>query len=503
MSNKSIAIELIDIYKHFPGVQALDDVSIKIQKGEVHAIVGQNGAGKSTLVKILAGAYKPDKGKIYFDSKLISNVTPLKSRMLGISVIYQEFQLIPYLSVAENVFSGREPMRQGINKFFVDWHQIRKKTKEILEELRSDINPMALVSSLSISDQQIVEIAKALSIKSKIIVMDEPTSSLTAPEIERLFYIISKLKSRDVTTIYISHRLEEIFEIADSVTVLTNGKCISTKPIKEVNSQSLVYMMLGRNIKEMYPKISKDIGKEVLRVKELAIPGVLKNINLTVKKGEILGIFGFVGSGRTELAKAIFGAKPAASGSISMFGKRKIIRSVRDAIKTGIALIVEDRKLEGLFLKMSVLDNICIANLSAISQMNFINSKLAQDAGKFYVKKMNIKTPGLEHLTRNLSGGNQQKIVVAKWLFSKSPLIIFDEPTRGIDVGAKVEIYHIINSLAQNGIGIIMISSELSEVMGVSDRILIMRFGQIVREFIPTETTKEEVLACAIGNKTN
>ncbi len=493
-------IELKGISKDFPGVHALVNVDVAFARGEVHAIVGQNGAGKSTIVKILAGVYKPDGGSILMNGRPVSIDSPQNARRLGLAVIYQEFQLIPSLSIAENMFLGREPLRRGAAGLFVDWGRLHASSREILSQLASNLDPVTPVSELSTSDQQIVEIAKALSTNAEVILMDEPTASLTAPEIRRLFSIISSLRARGVTVIYISHRMEEVFDIADSITVITDGRCVATTRINEITLDGVIRLMIGRKLEEMYPRKETHTTAEALRVTGLGIPGVLHDISFSVRSGEVLGIFGFIGSGRTELARALFGAEPAETGRIEVSGREVRIRSVLDAINAGIALVVEDRKREGLFLEMSVLDNICISSLETMSHMGFIDTKLARAVGNTFLQRLDIRTPSLGHLAKNLSGGNQQKVIVAKWLNCQSPLIIFDEPTRGIDVGAKVEMYQIIRSLAEKGSAVIVISSELSEVLGISDRLIIMRAGRIISRSDTSRITKEEVLNHAIGN---
>jgi ribose transport system ATP-binding protein len=493
------AIELRSVSKDFPGVHALSNVNVAFRKGEVHAIVGQNGAGKSTIVKILAGVHKPDSGSILINGRVVNMDSPQDARRLGLAVIYQEFQLIPSLSVAENMFLGREPRRRGAAGLFIDWRRLRASSRAILSQLGSSLNPGSMVSDLRTSDQQIVEIAKALSTNAEIILMDEPTASLTAPEIKRLFAIITALRDRGVTVIYISHRMEEVFDIADSITVFTDGRCVATTPIGEITIDGVIRLMIGRKLEDMYPGKETHATEEALRVSGLGIPGLLHDISFSLCSGEVLGIFGFIGSGRTELARALFGAEPALAGRIEVFGKEVRIRSVLDAIHAGIALVVEDRKRQGLLLEMSVLDNICIASLDELSRMGFIDARAARAVGKTFVDRLDIKTPSLEHSAKNLSGGNQQKVIVAKWLNRQSPIIIFDEPTRGIDVGAKVEMYQIIRSLAEKGSAVIVISSDLSEVLGISDRLIIMRAGRIIGQSDTSRITKEEVLNHAIG----
>jgi ribose transport system ATP-binding protein len=477
----------------------LRDVSVAFRKGEVHAIVGQNGAGKSTIVKILAGVHRPDSGTIVMNGRVVSMDSPQEARRLGLAVIYQEFQLVPSLSVAENIFLGREPLRRGAAGLFVDWRRLRESSRAILSQLASSLDPGAPVSELRTSDQQVVEIAKALSTNAEVILMDEPTASLTAPEIKRLFSIISSLRARGVTVIYISHRMEEVFDIADSITVITDGQCVATTRISDITIDGVIRLMIGRKLEEMFPGKRTHAAEEALRVSGLGIPGVLHDIGFSVNSGEVLGIFGFIGSGRTELARALFGAEPASTGRIEVLGKEVRIRSVLDAIDAGLALVVEDRKRQGLFLEMSVLDNICISSLQDLSRLGFINARSTRAVGESFLQRLNIKTPSLAHLAKNLSGGNQQKVIVAKWLNRRSPIIIFDEPTRGIDVGAKVEMYQIIRSLAEKGSAVIVISSELSEVLGISDRLIIMRSGRIVGRSDTSRITKEEVLNHAIG----
>jgi ABC-type sugar transport system ATPase subunit len=425
--------------------------------------------------------------------------SPQNARRLGLAVIYQEFQLIPSLSVGENMFLGREPLRRGVAGLFVDSRRLYASSRTILSQLGSSLNPGTLVSELSTSDQQIVEIAKALSTNAEVILMDEPTASLTAPEIKRLFSIISSLRARGVTVIYISHRMEEVFDIADSITIITDGHCVATTRINEITIDGVIRLMIGRKLEDMYPRKETHTTAQALRVSGLGKPGVLHDISFCVNSGEVLGVFGFIGSGRTELARALFGAEPAATGRIEIFEREVQIRSVLDAINAGIALVVEDRKRQGLFLDMSVLDNICITSLDKLSRMGFIDAMSARTVGEASLKRLDIKTPSLAHPAKNLSGGNQQKVIVAKWLNRQSPIIIFDEPTRGIDVGAKVEMYQIIRSLAENGSAVIVISSELSEVLGISDRLIIMRAGRIIGRSDTSRITKEEVLNHAIG----
>ena len=495
MANKLI-LKMEHIRKQFPGVLALDDVHFELRKGEVHVLCGENGAGKSTLIKILSGTYHKTSGQItIFDQETdISN--PKQAQELGIGVIYQEFNLIPQLSVGENIFLGREKTNQfGV----IDHKKIFNGAQNILRDLGVDINANRLVKDLGVAQQQMVEIAKTLSLDAKILVMDEPTSALTDREITGLFTMIRRLKNNGVAIIYISHRLEELFEIGDRVTVLRDGKYIGTQKICDVSKSELIRMMVNRELKAQYPKRKSTIGKEVLRVEHLNRSDVLKNINFSVHRGEILGIAGLLGSGRTELARAIFGIDKINSGQIIIKGKRRKIGSPRSAINLGIGYLTEDRKTQGLIMQLSLKNNISLPSIKRFSRFGIINNRAEDRAAKQYVKELRIKTPDLNQKVMFLSGGNQQKVVFSKWLCSKADIFIFDEPTRGIDVGSKVEIYQLMNRLTEEGVAIIMISSELPEILGMCDRILVMRQGEINSEFLAEETTQEKILQSALG----
>ncbi|MDI3481752.1 MAG: ribose transport system ATP-binding protein [Tepidanaerobacteraceae bacterium] len=493
-----IILQMKNITKKFPGVLALDEAQLEVKKGEVHILVGENGAGKSTLMKILAGAYTKDSGEIYFKGEKIETLSPKHAQELGISIIYQELNLIPYLTVAENIFLGREPVSERIPGQ-IDWKRLFDSAQEILNNLHVDIDARAIVKSLGIAKQQMVEVAKALSLNSDIIIMDEPTAALTRQEIENLFDIIRRVKQKGVSIIYISHRLEEFSEIGDRVTVMRDGKTIATLDIKDIKMDELIKLMVGRELKEKFPKIHLDIGKDIMRVANLRRGDVLKDISFSVREGEILGIAGLIGAGRTELARAIFGFDRIDRGDIYVDGKKVNIRKPWDAIKCGIGLVPEDRKGHGLVLTLSVRSNITLASLDGISQRQHINLKKEASIVKDYIKKLNIKTPGHEQKVASLSGGNQQKVVLAKWLLSKSRIFIFDEPTRGIDVGAKIEVYHLMNDLVKNGAGIILISSELPEILGMCDRILVMCRGEITAELKREDATQEKILYFATG----
>ncbi len=492
-------LEMRNITKDFPGVKALDNVSFSLKSGEVHAIAGENGAGKSTLIKILAGAERMTSGEILISGKKVDIAGPLQAKKLGISVIYQEFDLIPHLSVAENIFLGREP-RKGL---FIDWMRLYAQATRALEHLGIALNVRAPVEKLSVAQKQMTEITKAVSTDAHIIIMDEPSATLTLRELVHLFDLVRTLKDRGVSVIYISHRLEELFDIADRVTVLRDGRLVITSPVNEITRDKLVKHMVGRDLTRDYPRRAHALGKEILLVNSLSRGGSIDNISFSMHEGEILGITGLVGSGRTEIARAIFGADTIDAGEILVAGEKVDIRNPRDAIRAGISLATEDRKEQGLVLGMSVRENITLANLDALSKRGFVNRRSETAEALRLVESLAIKTPGLEQRVRNLSGGNQQKVVLAKWLFTDSKVVIFDEPTRGIDVGAKQELYRLMNDLARQGVGIVMISSELPEVLGMSDRILVIREGKIRAELSREEATQEIIMGYATGMTEN
>ncbi len=494
-----LALEMRHITKTYPGVRALEDVSFDLRPGEVHAMVGENGAGKSTLMKILAGAQPMDSGEILINGSPVHIDSPQKAMDLGVSIIYQEFNLVPYLNAAENIFLGREP--RAFLPGFVDFGTMYREAQKIIDRLGVHVNVRTPVNRLSIAQQQMVEIGKATSRESKIIVMDEPSATLTDHELRSLFTLILQLRAEGHSIVYISHRMEEIFEICDRVTILRDGHWVATDDIKNLKREDIIKLMVGRELKQMIPKEPAEIGEPALRVINLNRKGLLKNINITVHKGEVLGIAGLVGAGRTELARCIFGADPFDSGQIELFGKPVKVRSPQDAIKMGIGLVTEDRKAQGLVLGMVVRENITLANLPEISTFNFIQGGREREVSRKYVSDLQVKTPSIEQTVQNLSGGNQQKVVLAKWLFTDSKVLIFDEPTRGIDVGAKTEIYMLMNKLAKQGVAIIMISSELPEIMGMSDRIAVMHEGEIAGELNREEATQEKIMHLATGGE--
>ncbi len=486
-------LELKGITKTYPGVVALNNVSVSFEKGEVHALLGENGAGKSTLIKVLSGAIIPNSGEILIDGKAYEQMTPHMAQEAGIGVIYQEFNLVPSLSIADNIFLGSE-IRHGIIR---DRKAMLKKANELMESLGISINASTLVEDLAIAYQQIVEIVKAAARDVKVLVMDEPTAPLTNNEVELMFDLIQRLKDRGTTIIYISHRIEELFRISDRVTVLRDGQYIETKVTQETSREELIKLMVGRTLKEQFPVRDCEFGDVVLEVNHLYASDFLKDISFKLHRGEILGVAGLVGSGRTELARAIFGADKQQYGEIKLSGNVVNIDSPRKAKENGIALIPEDRKQQGVLLKMSVGHNITLASIKQMLRNGLINRKKETEEINSYVEKLRIKTPSTRQLVKNLSGGNQQKVVLARWLSAQSQILIFDEPTRGIDVGAKHEIYLLMNELVKNGHSIIMISSELPEIMGMSDRIIIMNQGKVAGEIAIDEATQDLIMDAA------
>ncbi len=486
MANDTI-LEMKNIVKIYPGVVALNNVSFEVRRGEVHAVVGENGAGKSTLIKVLAGSVGKNAGIIYIDGNKYKHYTPAQAIDMGISIIYQEFNLVPQLTVEENIFLGREIKK----RVFLNKKEMLKKALSIIEQLGVYIDPKQQLKSLSIALQQLIEIAKAIYGDAKIIVMDEPTATLSTKELQTLFQLIRRLRERGKSVIYISHRLEEIFEIADRVTVMRDGEHVTTMNVKETSRKELIKLMVGRELTDSYPVRRKNCVEDILEVRNLSTVKV-RNINFSLKKGEILGIAGLVGAGRTELARALFGLDKY-TGDIILNGSKIHINSPMDAIKHRIGLLPEDRKLEGLILKMSVGENISFSVLDDLSTMGFLNKKKEKKLVRAFVKKMSIKAVSLDQKVLNLSGGNQQKVVLVKWLATNSDILIFDEPTRGIDVGAKQEIYHLMTDLVKEGKSIIMISSELPELLGMSDRIAVMHRGEI-SGIVNTEEANQELL---------
>lgn len=485
------------IAKRYPGVVALDGVNLEVARGEVHILLGENGAGKSTLVKILAGAVQRDAGTISLDGRACEFATPRAAQEAGVSIIYQEFNLVPDLTVAENIFLGREP--RAVIPGLIGQARMKADATRLLLELEVAIDAGAVVAQLGVAEQQMVEVAKALSIDAKILVMDEPTSALSDKEITQLFKVIRTLRERGVAIIYISHRMEELFQIGDRVTVLRDGRYVATREIATTTMDELVSLMVGRDLTEHFPKKAVAPGEELLRIEHLSRHGVLHDISLTLHRGEVVGLAGLMGSGRTELARAIFGADPIDSGRVTVKGREVVVRSPQQAVGLGLGLLTEDRKRQGLVLCLDIQANTCLASVDRFSTAGVVDGRREEVAAQKLSDDLRVKTPGLQQCVVNLSGGNQQKVVLAKWLCCEADILIFDEPTRGIDVGSKVEIYQLINRLAAEGKAILMISSELPEILGMSDRILVMNRGRIAGEFTAAEATQEKILHCALA----
>jgi ribose transport system ATP-binding protein len=490
-------LEMRGITKSFPGVRALKDVSFDVLPGEVHALMGENGAGKSTLVKILAGAYPADSGEILVDGKCEDIDSPQRAYDLGISIIYQEFNLVPQLTVAENIFLGREP--RGALPGWLNATRMRQEAEHLMSSFGVDFDVRTPAGRLPIAMQQMVEIAKATSRRSRIIVMDEPSATLTDHELDNLYRLIRQLKSEGVSIVYISHRMDEVFSISDRTTVLRDGKAIATRAISDVTPAELIKMMVGRTLEDNFPKVAAQVGAPVLEVTGLTRDDVIRDISMTIRSGEVVALAGLVGSGRTEVARCIFGADAYDSGTVKLEGETLLAHGPSSAIKAGMGLVTEDRKGQGLLLDLSVRENMSLAALPALSRAGFIERSRERSAASEYVRNLGIRTPTIEQRVKNLSGGNQQKVVLSRWLMTQSKLLILDEPTRGIDVGAKVEIYQLMNQLAADGIGILMVSSELPEVLGMADRIYVMREGRIVGELSRSEATQERIGELAVG----
>ncbi len=504
---EEIILDIQNVTKQFPGVTALDDVSFKIKRGEIHGICGENGAGKSTLMMILKGVYPwgSYEGKINYDEEELKfeKGAIRQAGEAGIAIVFQELTLVPNMTVGENVFLGREPR----NNFGINWNKLYSDTQKILDKYNLDISPNAVVKNLGVGKMQMTEIAKALSEDAKILILDEPTSALTDAEIERLMEILETLKSHGVTCIYITHKLSELFRITDTITVLRDGRVTTSQPTAQLNEEALIKFMVGREIKERFPKGNRKPGKEILKVENLhavhpndSSKEVIKGVNLSLRQGEILGIAGLMGSGRTELVSTLFGEfGKVTSGKIILEGHEINITSANNAMKKGISLVPEDRKRYGLVLIQSIQKNISLANLDQFSTWYKVDFDSESIAANSFAQKLAIKAPNLSVLCQTLSGGNQQKVVIAKWLMSEPKILIMDDPTRGIDVGAKYEIYKLMNQLAEEGIAIIMISSELEEVIGMSDRIMVMAQGKTMGTLDHKDFDQEKIMSLATG----
>ncbi|MPQ33250.1 sugar ABC transporter ATP-binding protein [Clostridium estertheticum] len=498
MEEKIPFLEMKGISKCFPGVKALDNINLSLYKGEVLALLGENGAGKSTLIKILGGVYQKDDGKVVIQGSEVDIKNVKEAEKLGISIIHQELSVIPNLTVAENLFLGNEKINKVTKK--LDKKTMNTMCKDYLKQIGSNVDPEEYVKNISIGEMQMLEIVKAISKNSNIIVMDEPTSALTDTETEKLFKVVEMLKSRNIAIIYISHRLDEIFAICDRINILRDGKYVGEVKVNDVSKDDLITMMVGRKMEEQYPYKEPTNVTPILKLNDVCLEGILKSINLEVRAGEILGMSGLMGSGRSEVAKVIFGEYKRTSGSIEMNGKQVNINCPKDAINSGIAYLSEDRKKEGLILPLSVKQNMTLASLDKFEKKMFCISKADEkNVVDEYIKKLAIKTPTQDQLIKNLSGGNQQKVIIAKWLIQSPKVLIIDEPTRGIDVGAKKEIYDVLNQLKAEGKAVIMISSDMSEVLGISDRIVVMHEGKITGELSRQEATQESIMKLAIG----
>lgn len=502
MSEQNLILRMEGISKAFPGVRALSNVDLELSPGEVLALVGENGAGKSTLMKIISGAYRRDTGRTFVSGQEVEITSPRHARELGIAIIYQEFNLAPNQSAAANIFMGREPRRPGLGRFFVDRRRMENDAQELLDRIGARISATTLVRNLSVAERQMVEIAKALAVDARIIIMDEPTSALGEDEVETLFEVIRTLKKQGIGVIFITHRLEEVFRIADRVVVLRDGMRIGSLPIGEASPEKIIQMMVGREVGDLFRKKKAEIGAPLLEVRGLTRRGVVENVCFTLRRGEILGFAGLVGAGRTETVRMIFGADPKDAGEILIEGRPVRIESPRDALAAGIGFVPEDRSNHGLILRLSVLENIVLPSLEQHTRLGVLLDHMGLlKTAQTFVSKLNIRVAQLQQKVMFLSGGNQQKAVVAKWLALRPRILIMDEPTRGIDVGAKAEIHALMSQLAQEGVGIIMVSSELPEILGMSDRILVMSEGKVAAILDRQEATQELIMAYASGEK--
>jgi ribose transport system ATP-binding protein len=484
-----------EIYKGFPGVQALEDAELEVLPGEVHVLLGENGAGKSTLMKVLCGQYLPEGGTVIFAGDTIRPATPLEAEQLGLIMIHQELNLVPGLTVAENIFLGHEPTRGSL----IRSDEMRRGSSDLLARLRCGVEPDTPAAELSVAAQQLVEIARALRHKARLLVMDEPTAALSDAEIEALFDVIRSLCQEGVPVIYISHRIKEIFAIGDRVTVMRDGHTVGTRHVEETDLGELIHLMVGRTIAEQIPKRQVAIGAEVLRVNGLARDGVLSPFSLALRSGEILGVAGLMGSGRTDMARAIFGADATSAGTVRVVGRTLASRSPAASIAAGLGFITEDRKQQGLMLQRSVVENITLTSLDDIARVGVLDLRAERERALSLVDRLRIRTPSLDQETVNLSGGNQQKVVLARWLAARCRVLLFDEPTRGVDVGAKAEIYELIGELVEQGVAVVLISSEMSELLGLADRVAVMHEGTLQGILPRAEATQERIMQLALG----
>lgn len=495
-------LELKKISKSFSGVEVLHEVSLAVRPGEVHALLGENGAGKSTLVKIITGVHHPDKGEILLNGEVVHFGDARDSRQAGIAAIYQELSLFPDLDVAENIFAGRQPVTRGGR---VDWRRLYAEAGKLLQSLGVQLDLKQKARTLSIAQQQMVEIARAFSINARILIMDEPTSSLTLHEVDDLFRLVRRLRQEGTAVIFISHRLEELFSLADRVTVLRDGAYVDTRSMKDITRDDLIRMMVGRTITDLFPKQDVQAGEVVLKVENLTRAGSFHDVSFELRRGEILGLAGLVGAGRTNVARAIFGVEPATGGSIHIDGQDVVITSPQQAIKLGLAYVPEDRQLHGLIPAMHITSNISLPMLGRYAQNGWLRDKVERKSTYEAARQMEVRANNIWQLARELSGGNQQKVVLAKWLSTNPRILILDEPTRGIDVGTKAAVHGLMSKLASEGMAILMISSELPEILGMSDRVIVMREGVVTGEFSRAEATQEKIISAAtqtvtIGN---
>lgn len=495
MDSSPPVIRMEHIHKSFGGVHALDDVQIAVYAGEVHAILGENGAGKSTLIKTMTGVYQPDSGKIYLRGEPVQFSGPRDSQQQGIGAIYQEPSLFPDLDIAENIMAGRQPTKSGR----IDWRTMYRETGEHLQRLGVDLDPRTKARNLSVAQQQTVEIARALSLNAELLIMDEPTSSLTLTEVEELFRIVRHLRETGTAIIFISHRLEELFEVADRVTILRDGHYVDTREMSGVQTDDLIQMMVGRHVDNLFPKQEAPPGEVRLEVKNLTAPGQFEDISFELRAGEILGLSGLVGAGRTDVARALFGIQPIKSGSIHIDGQPVIIRNPQQAMDLGLGFVPEDRQHHGLVLPMSIDTNITLPILPNFIKFGWLRDRQAKKVAANAASRLEVKCANIDQKAKELSGGNQQKVVLAKWLETNPRVLILDEPTRGIDVGTKAAVHQLMSDLANDGVAILMISSELPEILGMSDRILVMREGRITGEFMRDEATQEKIMAAAVA----
>ncbi len=488
-------LELRGVSKSFPGVQALSQVDLDVQAGEVHALIGENGAGKSTLIKLLSGVYPHDSGEIRFDNTVVSFTSPQDSQQAGIHTLYQEFNLLPQLTVAENIFLGAEPQLKHLP--FIDWHEMRRQSRNVLNLLGLDIDPETRVSSLSVAEQQMVELAKTLHAQAKLVIMDEPAASLSTRELEVLFKVIRSVKGQNIGVLYISHRLDEVLAIADRVTILRDGRRVASVNATECSVDQLVRMMLGRAVNHRFLRKSAVPGAEILRVENLTRKPTFENVAFTLYAGEIVGLAGLVGSGRSAVVRAIFGLDPADSGTIYVDGHAVSIQSPKDAVAHGMGLLPEDRQEQALLLEMSARENISLATLGQSGPL--IDIEKEADLAEHYIKRLRMKIPGPEAKAKYLSGGTQQKLILSRWLAVHPRILFFDEPTRGIDIGAKIEIYRLLSEMANRGITILIVSSELPEIVGVCDRALVMNAGRLVATLEHDQLTEEALARYVMG----